>query len=177
MGTLGFSKVYTKEVIPVFQKVLENAQGGFTLDMTNLTVDEIVRPGSLMIIDEATRKATLVRTARVHLAGTSTTTVQVEKGHNLVVGAEIDGVAVNTIDDSNADYDVLTMASAVDVVLGAILATADVTDLNTGLLYEETKAADNTTVSVVIRGTAYARRIPPVDKAQLPGGLILSKSK
>jgi hypothetical protein len=175
---IGFKKVYSTEGIPAFQRVLENAQGGFTLDMTAaaLSEGEEVKKGSLIMYDEETRKGTLVRTARVYEAGTGVTAVKVEKDHNMVVGADIDGVAVNAINTDNADYDVLTLASAVDVAAGDILATADVTGKQTGLLYEGVKAEENATLSVVIRGTVYANRIPPVDADQVPATLILSNS-
>ncbi len=175
---IGFKRVYSTEGTPVFQKVLENAQGGFTLDMTKaaLSEGEEVPKGSLVMYDEETRLGTLVRTARVYETGTGITDVKVEKGHNMVVGAEIDGVAVSAINTDNADYDVLTLASAVDVAAGDILATADVTGAQTGLLYTGLTAEENASLSVVIRGTVYANRIPPVDKDQVPGTLILSKS-
>lgn len=41
----------------VFQKVLETARGGFTLDVTGLTVGEILPAGTPMTYDGATRKA------------------------------------------------------------------------------------------------------------------------
>jgi hypothetical protein len=173
---IGFKKVYSTEGIPVFQAVLENAQGGVTLDMANVTAGEEIKKGSLIQYDEETRKGLLVRTARVYEAGTTVTAVKVEKGHNMVVGAEIDGVAVNAINTDNADYDVLTLASAVDVAVGDILATSDVTGKSTGLLFEGVNAEENATLSVVIRGTVYANRIPPVDADQVPATLILSKS-
>lgn len=175
---IGFKKVYSTSGIPVFQNVLENAQGGFTLDMSkaNLSEGEEVKKGALIIYDEETRKATLVRTARVYEAGTGVSEVKVEKGHNFVKGVEVDGVAVNEINTENADYDVLTLASAVDVEKGTILATEDVSGKNTGLLYEDVTAEENATVSVMIRGTVYANRIAPIDRSQVPDSIILSNS-
>lgn len=43
--------------IPVFQKVLETARGGFSLDASELTKGEILKRGTPMIFDEATRVA------------------------------------------------------------------------------------------------------------------------
>ncbi len=173
---IGFIKVYSTDGIPAFQKVLETAQGGFTLDMTDLAAGVEVPKGALIIYDESTRKAKFVRTAKVYEAGTGISAVKVAKGHSMVVGAKIDGVNVDSIDTSNADYDVLNLASTVDVAKDAVLATEDTTGKTTGLLMEGLTAQENASLSVVIRGTAYARRIPPVDKAQLPCTLILSNS-
>ena len=43
--------------IPVFQKVLETARGGFSLDITGLTKGDILPAGTPMTYDGATRKA------------------------------------------------------------------------------------------------------------------------
>lgn len=43
--------------IPVFQKVLETARGGFSLDIAGLTKGEILPAGTPMTYDGATRKA------------------------------------------------------------------------------------------------------------------------
>jgi hypothetical protein len=44
----------------VFQKIVEVAQGGFALDATGLTLGATLAAGTAIIIDEATRKATVV---------------------------------------------------------------------------------------------------------------------
>ena len=173
---IGFKKVYSTEGTPVFQKVLENAQGGFTLDMTGLTSGEEIPKGALFIYDESTRKATYVRTAKVHETVAAQKAVKVSKGHKVKVGDSLDGVAVNAINTANADYDTLTMASNVSADAGDILATHATTGKTTGLGFDAITAEENATLSVVIRGTAYARRIPPVAQEQLPATLILSNS-
>lgn len=173
---IGFKKVYSTEGIPVFQKVLENAQGGFTLDMTGLTAGDEIPKGALVIYDESTRKAKFVKTARVNAAVAAQTAVKVDKGHKLKVGESLDGVAINAINTANADYDTLTMAANVTADAGDILATESTTGKTTGLLHDALTAEENATLSVVIRGTAYARRIPPVAAEQLPATIILSNS-
>lgn len=44
----------------VFQRITEMAQGGFSLDATGLTAGDTLPAGSAIIIDAATRKATVV---------------------------------------------------------------------------------------------------------------------
>lgn len=46
--------------VPVFQSVVEVAQGGFSLDATGLTAGATLAAGTAIIVDEATRKATVV---------------------------------------------------------------------------------------------------------------------
>lgn len=43
--------------MPIFQTVLENAQGGFSLDSDGLTAGAIIPAGTPMTFDESTRKA------------------------------------------------------------------------------------------------------------------------
>lgn len=57
MGYLEPTSTQGSRTIPIFQKVLEMARGGFTLDATGLTVGEIIPAGTPMVFDEATRKA------------------------------------------------------------------------------------------------------------------------
>jgi len=52
--------------IPIFQKEFEVAQGGFKLDITNLPADEIVTPGTPMGVDEETRIAEVLKTAKLY---------------------------------------------------------------------------------------------------------------
>lgn len=82
--------------IAIFQKVLETARGGFTLDITGLTKGSILPAGTPMTYDGATRKAKK--------------------------------------------------------------ANADGSDVK-GLLYTDVKVDDDTTVSIVTRGTVYEKRI------------------
>lgn len=89
--------------IPVFQKVLELARGGFTLDTTGLSAGDVIPAGTAMTFDEDTRLA-----------------------------------KVASINDNESDAK--------------------------GLLYEDVVVPDPTTgsadVGVVVRGTAYNKRLP-----------------
>lgn len=57
MGYLEPTSEQGSRTIPIFQKVLETARGGFTLDATGLTANEIIPAGTPMTFDEETRKA------------------------------------------------------------------------------------------------------------------------
>ena len=56
---LGLKKVKGASVKPIFQKVLETARGGFSLDATGLTAGDTIPAGTAIAFDEATRKAKL----------------------------------------------------------------------------------------------------------------------
>jgi len=180
---------------PVFQRDYENAQGGFTLDTTGLDAGAEVPEGSIMGYDEDTRKAKVLKVAKVHEnAADDATTIKVAKGHLLIVGSivakTVGGAAraVSAIDKSNANYDVVT----VDATLGVALSAGDVLFESSasgdtaaalkvepkGLLYQSAKAEVNTPVSVCIRATVYERRIPvvPVAVKSLLPNIIFSKS-
>jgi hypothetical protein len=165
--------------IPIWQSVhtLETAQGGFTLVTTGHTLGSVLKAGSPVSYDEATRLAIVGKVATLHANATNVaTTYQVEKGHNLIVGdfvfATVGGkaYAITVIDTSNADYDIITVGTTLGAALtapvplyqgaasgataGAFLQTYE------GLLYEDTIVQVGTTISVVVKGTVYARRIP-----------------
>ena len=194
MAYLQPTKTATTGGIPVFQKVIETAQGGFSLDMTNLTEGETIPAGSLVVFNEATRKAVIVKTATMQDAATdSAVDYKVKKGHNIAVGdylARSEGgaaYAVTAIDTSNDDYDEITVGTTLGVALSAgdalfissaTGASAAAVATAQGLLYEETVAQTDAPLSVVIRGTVYARRIPGViatQKAEMPN-IIFSES-
>lgn len=174
---LGFKKIATIAGIPVFQKIIELVTGGFQLDKTGLTDGETIVAGTLMVYDEGTRKAKVVKTAEVYEAINAGTALKVKKGHLFKVGDTMDSVVIDAINTTNADYDTFTMHANVTAEAGDVLASQAVTDLSTGLLHEQVTVADNESVSIVVRGTAFARRIPPIDKSQVPATIILSQSK
>lgn len=75
MGYLEPTSISGSRTIPVFQKVLETARGGFTLDATGLTVGDTIPAGTPMVFDEATRKA-----KKAALTGTAPDQVSDAKG-------------------------------------------------------------------------------------------------
>lgn len=57
MGYLEINKTNGTRGIPIFQKVLETARGGFSLDITGLTVGTILKAGTPMTYSGDTRLA------------------------------------------------------------------------------------------------------------------------
>lgn len=163
--------------IPVFQKMIETAQGGFVLDHATLIVGDTVKAGQPLGYNEATRKASVVKLAKVYEnANSSAVAIKVYKGHHFKVGdylAKTVGsaaYAITIVDTSNALYDTLTIGTTLgaavtadtDVLFqssatGASAAAYSVTAK--GLLYADTEVAAGASVSVVIRGTVYGRRV------------------
>lgn len=163
--------------IPVFQTRLEMAQGGFVLDDSTLTAGNTVKAGQPLGFDESTRKAKVVKLAKVYEnAISSATAIKVYKGHHFKVGDYIAktagsaAYAITVIDTSNASYDTLTVGTTLGVALtadtdvlfqssatGASAAAYSVTAK--GLLYEDTVVEAGAAVGVVLRGTVYERRV------------------
>lgn len=195
MAQLGFTSKTVSGGVPIFQQAYENASGGFGLDKTGLTDGKDIPAGTVMGYDELTRKASPLKVATLNAdAGNTDVTYQVKKGHLFAVGDYLAAVvggkayAITAIDTSNADYDVLTVGTTLGVALvagvalfqssatGAAAAALNVTPR--GLLYSDVTVADNVTLSVMIRGTVFERRIPAVPvsvKAYLPN-IIFSQS-
>lgn len=97
---------------------------GFNIDKTNLPADLKYLPkGAVLALNAAKDKVVVVKTATVYEAAASgATAIKVKKNHVLVLNDTIGGNKITAIDKSNADYDVLTVASTskaitVDTVL------------------------------------------------------------
>lgn len=165
--------------VTIFQKVHETAQGGFTLDNTGLVAKSTLLAGTVMGYDESTRMAVVIKSAVLQADATNTaTTYQVKKGHTFAVGnylAATTGAkayAITAIDTSNGAYDVLTVGTTLGVALtaGTALFQSATTGASNssffvtpkGLLFEDVDVYPHASVSVVVRGTVYARRIPGV---------------
>lgn len=173
----------------IFQKVLETARGGFTLDTSGLTEGDTVAAGTPVQFDETTRKAKVLKTAKVYEnAGAAATQYKVEKGHNLAVGDKVGktvggaAYAITAIDTSNADYDVITVgttigaATAGDALFQSSASGATAGALNVsanGLLYDDVEVSEDASLSVVLRGTVYARRIAVPSDVQSDLPLII----
>lgn len=154
-------------------KNLQVAQGGFTLDDSNFAVGSVIPVGTPIGFDEATRLAKVAKIGVAQANATnSATTYKVLKGHILKVGMSVktgasDSKAITEIDTTNELYDVIT----VEATLGVVVATGDsiyVDDAGystvKGLLYSNVEIGANglADVTVVLRGTVYARRITPI---------------
>lgn len=150
------------------------AQGGFTLDDT-LPVGTLIAGGTPIFYDESTRLAKVYKSG-VAQANADETAVsyKVLKGHNLSVGmsvksGESGAKKINAIDVSDPTFDLITLASTLGVAVkkGTALSVDDLEgNYPQGLLYSNVEVADSgiTELTVVIRGTVYARRIVPVSK-------------
>ncbi|WP_256013116.1 hypothetical protein [Desertivirga xinjiangensis] len=176
---LGLKRAYSTGDIPVFQgtgKDIQLAQGGFLLDITGLTAGSIIKAGHPMIFDESTRKAKPLATGVIYEnAGASATDYKVVKGtHTLKVGDNFaakpsdKAYPITAINTSNADYDLISVGTTIGAVTaGALVFASSATGASNssfggvnGLNYREVKVGDGESVSIVIRGTVYARRVP-----------------
>jgi hypothetical protein len=177
-------KEYVPSGIPIWMgKNIEVAQGGFTLDDSNFATENLVIPAGTPIgFDESTRTAKVAKIAVAQAnAANDATELKVLKGHQLIVGMSVKSgssasKAITAIDTTNADYDLVTVTAtlAVAVTAGDAIYVSDAGYTNLkGLLYEDAIIDSNgiASISVVLRGTVYARRIVPVPttvKATLP---------
>jgi len=186
--SLGLKKEVVSRGVTVFQSVHETAQGGFILDITGLVLGSVLRAGTVLGYDEATRKAVVLKTATLQANATNTAVdYRVEKGHSLKVGDNLAATkgskayAITAIDTSNAAYDQVTVGTTLGVALTAgtgLFQSATTGASNSafittprGVLYEDTMVEANADLAVVIRGTLFARRAPVATdeiKAALP---------
>lgn len=177
-------KNFAQSGVVIWQgKNTEVSQGGFSLqDTAFATEGQIIPAGTPIGFDESTRVATVAKLGVAQAgAADNATTIKVLKGHVLAVGMTIKsgasaGKAITVIDTTNADYDVITVATT----LGVAIATGDALFIDDagytgvkGLLYEDAVIDSNgiADITVVLRGTVYARRITPVPasiQAKLP---------
>lgn len=162
--------------VPIWQgKNLENAQGGFTLEDKAFVSGDVIPAGAPISFDEATRKAKVAKVAVMQAnANNSDTTYKVLKNHVLKVGMKLKfGTAteqtIDAIDRTNADYDVITLQATLGLAVGkdkVLFVNDEGYSKPKGLLYEEVTIGNNglADVAVTIRGTVYARRIPPISQ-------------
>jgi hypothetical protein len=167
--------------VPVWQTVLETAQGGFTL--TEPTAKGTTIPAGTPIgYDEATRIAKIAKVAVATApAADNATSYQVKKGSPIKVGDTVKSGAsgeqnVTAIDTSNADHDTITVGATLGVAVAAgdAIFVDDAGYQNVkGLSFADVDVPEDGQigVSVVLRGTVYERRIggvPDTMKAKLP---------
>jgi len=162
--------------VPIWQsKNLQVAQGGYTLDDL-FVAGEVIPSGVPIGYDDTTRLAKVGKLGVAQAGATNTATqYKVLKGNLLKVGMTVKsgasaGKVITEIDKTNADYDLLTTATT----LGVVIATGDaifVDDIGytapKGLLYSPVIIGANgiIDVTVVLHGTVYARRIAPLTAA------------
>ncbi len=192
---VGFKRKYGTSDIPVFQgygKDIQLAQGGFLLDVTSLVLGTVLKAGIPMTFDESTRKAKPMATAVVYEnAGGSATQYKVKKGSIIKVADNLAkskggaAYAITAIDNTNADYDLLTVGTTIGAATAGDLlfastatgATSAALPAIKGLLYADAVVDSGESVSVAIRATVYARRVPySADIAAALPGIIYSQS-
>lgn len=175
---LGLKRTLSTGDIPVWQgtgKDIQLAQGGFRLDTTGLTAGAVIKAGNPMTFDAATRVAKPLAVGKItEDAGSSATSYKIAKGSRLKVGdyfASKTGnkaYAITAIDTTNAGYDLVTVGTTIGAVTnGDFVFASSTTGATTssfggvnGLLYADHVVDSGESVSVVLRGTPYARRVP-----------------
>jgi hypothetical protein len=185
MGKISLTKTLTATGIPVFQKVLEVAQGGFTLDTSGLTAGAVIVAGTPMTFNEATRLAKKASAGSAAVpavdAGYYDATSE-DEGALLIVAADASTgeVLLATVQASYRGSKIVAAGDYVTLVEEPTEAVAAVASDAKGLLAEDVVVGDNTSLSVVVRGTVYERRITDVtvtaaQKAAMPN-IIFSQS-
>lgn len=174
---LGLKRTFSTGDKPVFQVVHEVVQGGFLIDTSVIAIGSIIKQGTPMIYDESTRKAKPMTTGVVvENAGGTATTYKIAKGHNFKVGdyfaATVGGkaYAITAIDTtSSTDYDSVTVGTTIGAVnANAFVFASSATGATSaafpsgskGLNYRDQKVDIGESVTIVLRGTVYARRVP-----------------
>jgi hypothetical protein len=177
-------------VLEVFQKVYEDVVGGLNIDVTELKSTTLFVPkGTIVSINEATRRANVVKTAELQAtAANDATDYRVKKNHEFKVGDFFAGAvgakafAITAITTSVAEYDTITLGTTLGVehAAGVIMFQAAAQSLNNTSAYKYTaggvvkntiKVEKNNGVSVVTRGTVYERRLPYVVSAAMKTAL------
>lgn len=199
--SLALTRTYGASQIPVWQgigKDIQLLQGGVALATTGLPADTVIPAGTPVVYDEVNRTATILGTAVAQAtAGGTATDYLVLKGHTLKVGDYLasgaaggKAYAITAINTSNSAYDTVTVGTTIGAVTAGDLlyastatgATSSAYPSVNGLLYADTLV--NATgvveeISVVIRGTVYARRVPynATLATALANKIIYSQSK
>ncbi|RNL50775.1 hypothetical protein [Pedobacter jejuensis] len=196
-GGLGYTRKFGTSDRPVFQgygKDIQLVQGGFGLDITGLVVGSYIPKGTPMIYDEATRLAKPLAVAEIYEnAAANATTYKIKKGSRLLVGSNFSAVPggaaypITAINTTNSGYDSVTVGTTIgalnanDFVYGSSATGANSGSFGgvNGLLYDDVKVESGKSVSIVIRGTVYARRVPYSAglAAALPDTIIYSQSR
>ena len=163
----------------VFQsKNLEDVPGGITLDADNKwETNQNCQKGELVLYSEVTRLALVAKLAVVETT-TAGTTIKIEKGHCFAVGDFISTGAdsgeaydITDVDQSDPDFDTIEVSTAIgSLTAGDTLwlstgsggAAAGVALVPNGVLKNDVKPSANDSISIVVRGTVYERRLPGI---------------
>lgn len=166
-----------KGAFPVFWRGEAKVFPGDFKLTDDLPEGAVVKKGTPIVLDFDNMQATICKAIRV-VAGGSTTAPRVEKGSHVAATDEIGSTTVSSIDTSNADYDVVTLAAAESgATEGKVLAVGD-NEPNAVVEKDITIKKDMgfQTVSaafdvVILKDVAY-----PVADAWLTGGMCMKNN-
>ena len=172
---LDFQKTVVSTGVTIWSTVHETATGGFTIDKTGLPSDYIIPAGTPIAFDESTRMAKVLKAIVLHQnSGITDTSIPIAKGSAIVVGeyyaVGVGGIGrtVTAIDKSSPDFDLITLSGNFNEALNAgsgLFQSSDAAQgtlmgVPKGLSYEDTDLSQDDSLSIVLRGTLYARRAP-----------------
>lgn len=153
----------------VWKKILEVFDGGFTLETDGFVDGAVLPEGSLLKINEATRKATPVKTGVTGKTGTAKN-LYVVQGHHFQVGEYVitgsTGAVIESISPTGELDHIVTATGIGTTATGAIVLNSATG--GTGVAFKtvpnaislfDTKIEAGASVAAVRRGTAYSRRI------------------
>jgi len=197
---IGITRSLGASGIPVWQgtsKDIQLAQGGFKLTATGYPDDTVIPAGTPLVINESTRVATFLDTAiaQQNESGAAVT-YHVLKGSTIKIGDYLSkgaiggpAYAVTAIDTTTSTlWDLLTVGTTIGAVTAgdtlwastATGATAGALPADNALLYCDVviKTGFVLSVSAVIKGTVYARRVPYTTSIEAQfDDIIYSQSK
>lgn len=134
------------------EKTCIRRTAGFDIDKANLPADMKYLPkGAVLALDATGLKVVLVKTAKATTeAASGATTLNVAKGHALVVGDVIAGSAISEI-VAGTEFDTLTVAALSETVAaGAVVADAN-GEKAIGLNYATVKIDSNPSCTPTIQ--------------------------
>lgn len=139
---------------------IQRLSGGVVFEDADVPAGTSIMPLTPLAVDLKTRKAKAVKNVRVVEKATSTK-VKVAKYSLAYVGMFLSNgtttVKVNSIDNSNADYDMLTVSASLTAEVGDVLFEAAASDGKTPknaanmLNYAHFKAADKESLTPIYR--------------------------
>lgn len=177
--------------------------GGFTLDpaQTNLPVGAVIPFGTLANVNEATRLAKLIKSARVVAIGTDTKKVTLEADEFakplFMVGDKVqsdlsatlaDTPSISAMSLTEAGLEITLSKAITGLAVGSALYEVVADDTNVKLVAEPNSITIGTHESAEVKeeladtqidvtrdsgcGEIYARRVPPVPAKYLEGNLL-----
>lgn len=128
--------------VVVFDSIIDEIPGGASLNVTRLDSQtsgkEYIPAGTPVYFDPATRVAEVCKSVAA-IAGSAATVIRTGKAHHFKVGDFFNdgatGAIITAIDTSNADYDAITVNTALTYATGTKYQEGTVTGTSTTLKY------------------------------------------